>query len=247
LFLNLSCTGRNVVKPFSLAFLLAALAAPALAHDIITTNLTYSRDISRIFARRCISCHAAGSSIPFTSYEEVRPWAVDIKEQVLSRAMPPWGAVKGFGNLAPDAGLTQEELLIIAAWVVGGAPRGDNAVLPTPNSPPRLKLPPLVEAVTVSNQVTLEAALTLYAIEPVSATVVASSRITATLPDGRIEPLVWLYRYDPKQKHAFRFREPLELPAGTLIQATSPVTFRLETLGHNAATGMVKTTVFTTP
>jgi hypothetical protein len=97
------------------------------AHDIITTNLTFTRDITRIFARRCLSCHSAGDSIPLLTYEQSRPWAVSIKEQVLSRRMPPWGAVKGFGHLSPDNSLTQEEIMIIASWVVGGAPKGSEA------------------------------------------------------------------------------------------------------------------------
>ncbi|HEY7306958.1 MAG TPA: cytochrome c, partial [Bryobacteraceae bacterium] len=105
-------------------------AASGVAHDIITTNLTYTRDISRILARRCVACHGEAASIPLTRYEEVRPWAVAIKEQVLSRAMPPWGAVKGFGDLEPDHALSQEEIMIIAAWVIGGAPQGDPALAP---------------------------------------------------------------------------------------------------------------------
>src|SRR5882724_2174909 len=110
---------------------LALAAIPVAAHDIITTKLTYTRDITRIFERRCLSCHGVNASIPLTSYDEVRPWAVAIKEQVLTRAMPPWGAVKGFGDLSPDDALTQDEMLIIAAWAVGGAPRGSPALLPT--------------------------------------------------------------------------------------------------------------------
>jgi len=110
------------------------LVFPNGAHDVITTKLTYTRDISRIFAERCSSCHGSGASIPLMSYQQVRPWAVDIKEQVLSRRMPPWGAVKGFGNITPDEGLTEEELLIIARWVVGGSPEGNPALLPSPTT-----------------------------------------------------------------------------------------------------------------
>src|SRR3954470_19871427 len=106
------------------------LTARLAAHDVITTKLTFSRDIYRVFASRCLTCHGTGSSIPLTTYEEVRPWAVSIKEQVLSRSMPPWGAVKGFGDLSPDHGLSQEEIMIIAAWVIGGAPQGNPALLP---------------------------------------------------------------------------------------------------------------------
>src|SRR6185437_8349047 len=118
---------RRVVRTIATAMV---LAAAIFAHDIITTDLTYTQDVSRILARRCVQCHGPSSSIPLTTYAQVRPWAVDIKEQVLSRKMPKWGAVKGFGNLSPDRGLTQEEIVILAAWVVGGAPQGDPALLP---------------------------------------------------------------------------------------------------------------------
>ncbi len=106
------------------------LATSAAAHDIITTDLTFARDISRIMARHCAACHGEASSIPLMTYEQVRPWAVGIKEQVLSRRMPPWGAVKGFGDLAPDYGLSQEDIMILAAWVIGGAPQGNPRLLP---------------------------------------------------------------------------------------------------------------------
>jgi hypothetical protein len=232
---------------FAVTGLSALLALPAAAHDIITTNLTYSRDIARIFARRCIACHDAGASIALTNYEQVRPWAVDIKEQVLNRTMPPWGAVKGFGNFAPDSGLTQEEILILSAWVVGGAPEGDPAMLPKNGAAPAPKLPPLKDALHIATTAVLPKSLTVSGIEPLAKSLVTSNRITATLPDGRIEPIIWLYEYDPKQAHAFHFREPLKLPAGTVIRATSPLEYKLETAAQSALTGTVKTTVLTSP
>jgi hypothetical protein len=199
-------------------------------HDIITTNLTYTRDISRIFEKRCVACHGSGASIPLTSYAEVRPWAVDIKEQVLSRQMPPWGAVKGFGDLIHDNGLSQEELLIIAGWVVGGAPEGNPALL-TPASktavPP--PLPSLRDATLVTGSTQLPNALTVAGIRPVPKEVVPSARITATLPDGDVVPLLWLFQFDPRFAHAFCFRTPVELPRGTVITSDVPVPFYLQT------------------
>jgi mono/diheme cytochrome c family protein len=229
-----------------IAGLVGPLVSTAPAHDIITTKLTYTRDISRIFNRRCVSCHAAGSSIPLASYEEVRPWAVDIKEQVISRTMPPWGAVKGFGDLAPDMGLSQEEVLIIAAWVVGGAPQGEPALLPKEStSPPPPKADALTDALAVFTSTTLGKPLKLAGIKPGPDSPVNSARITARLPDGRIQPLVWLYHYDPKWARTFRFREPISLPAGTTIEANAPLRYTLEI--QSALTGMVKATVSTTP
>jgi hypothetical protein len=195
-----------------------------MAHDIITTNLTFTRDISRIFDRRCMNCHGPAADIPLSTYEQARPWAVAIKEQVLSRAMPPWGAVKGFGNLKPDHALTQEEILIIAAWVIGGAPEGDPSWLPKQaHRKPATAPPAIKDAVTVSDLTKLKAPLRLAGIRPEADAIVASARITARLPDGAVRPLVWLYHYDPKWKRDFLFREPLSLPKGTVIQTTEPI------------------------
>lgn len=202
--------------------------ASACAHDIITTNLTYTRDVSRILARRCVQCHAESSSIPLTTYEQVRPWAVDIKDQVLSRAMPPWGAVKGFGHLSPDHALTQEEIVILSAWVVGGAPKGDPALLPKSAPVIAAKMPVLQDALSVSSRATLTKPLTVTGIRPIATKMVESARVTAHLPDGRIEPLVWLYRFDPKTKITFHFREPLMLPSGTIVESSAPLQFALE-------------------
>lgn len=199
-------------------------------HDVITTNLTYTRDISRIFIRRCVACHEGGSSIPLTSYAEVRPWAVGIKEQVLSRSMPPWGAVKGFGNFSPDHALTQEEILIIATWVIGGAPEGNPALLPSHAS--QMSGQPAAgmrDALVITTPATLRNAVALAGIRPLSERPVDSARIVAYLPNGDMEPLIWLYQFDPRWNRTFHFRGPVELPAGSRIQSTTPVRVALET------------------
>jgi hypothetical protein len=205
------------------------LTARLAAHDIITTKLTFSRDIYRVFASRCLTCHGTGSSIPLTTYEEVRPWAVSIKEQVLSRSMPPWGAVKGFGDLSPDHGLSQEEIMIIAAWVIGGAPQGNPALLPKQAaSSKRSATIPVKDGVVMETRGELKEPLQAAGVRPLADQVVESTRIVAKLPDGRIEPLVWLYRFDPKLGRTFTFRRPLELPSGTVIESSAPLRFAVE-------------------
>ena len=53
------------------------------AHDLITTKITWSREISRIFYRRCASCHYQGSeAFDLTTYEQARPWAEAIKQEI---------------------------------------------------------------------------------------------------------------------------------------------------------------------
>src|SRR4030081_3786137 len=106
-------------------------AALTTAHDVITTPITFSREISRLVYNRCASCHHdGGSAFSLTTYAEARPWAKAIKEEVLERRMPPWGAIKGFGEFKNDASLSQEEITLIAEWVEGGAPEGDPSFLP---------------------------------------------------------------------------------------------------------------------
>src|SRR5277367_7087348 len=112
--------------------LLSRLAAllvvwvPLQAHDIITTPITFDREILRIIYSRCASCHRdGGSAFSLTTYAQARPWAVAIKEEVLTRRMPPWGAVKGFGDFRDDQALTPEQLELIISWVGGGVPEGE--------------------------------------------------------------------------------------------------------------------------
>ena len=120
---------RRVVRFLAVLFIVGA-GFVVNAHDVFSTKITYSREISRLIYKRCASCHGeGGSSFSLTTFEEARPWAKAIKEEVLERRMPPFGAVKGFGDLRDDRALTQEEIHLIADWVEGGSPEGDPALL----------------------------------------------------------------------------------------------------------------------
>lgn len=110
-----------------LLLVLSASERPA-AHDPITTKITFSREIRAILSARCATCHAPGGSapMPLTTYEDVRPWARAIKEQVLARRMPKWHAARGFGSFTNDPTLTPIEIAMIVSWVDGGLPQGAN-------------------------------------------------------------------------------------------------------------------------
>jgi hypothetical protein len=49
-----------------------------------------------------------------------------------------------------------------------------------------------------------------------------SVQMTAELPDGSLEPLLWLHDYKKEFGHVFLLRTPLELPAGTVIRGVPP-------------------------
>jgi hypothetical protein len=137
-----------------LLFLGAALLRPGggRAHTPITTNILFNREVVRILKDNCLGCHRKGGIAPMSlaSYEEARPWAKAIKEELLERRMPPWPAVKGYGSFANAPLLSQGDVDKIVNWVEGGAPRGDPALLPPgplfsddwPLGPPDVQLAP---------------------------------------------------------------------------------------------------------
>ena len=108
---------------------LAGGASVTRAHDPITTKITFAREIRAILAARCVMCHAPGGSapMPLTTYEEVRPWARAIKDQILTRGMPKWHAARGFGAFSNDPTLTPFEQSLLVSWLDGGLPEGSPA------------------------------------------------------------------------------------------------------------------------
>jgi hypothetical protein len=202
------------------AVIIAGLClASVRGHDIITTKITWDREISRIVYNRCAGCHnREGRAFSLASYGEARPWAAAIKEEVEQRQMPPWGAVKGFGDFRNDEALTQEQIELIVSWVSGGAPEGDAKDLPSaPNAPKVVSTSHPPEGIVVTKDTRLRSALVLDGLWPQSISGDASFRVTAELPDGSIEPLLWIYHYKPQFPHSYLLREPLKLPRGSII------------------------------
>jgi len=206
------------------ALLLGVFTAVASAHDIITTPITFTREIARIFQARCWSCHRpGGSAFSLMTYSDARPWAEAIKEEVLARSMPPWGAVKGFGDFRNDQALTPEQIEVIQSWADGGVPEGEPADLPKGDPAPGAGAVPRPRGtVELSGDFTIKRAFTIDGLLPLEVPDKASLQITAELPDGSVEPLVWLEDYKPKFAHPFLLRTPLELPAGTVIRGVLP-------------------------
>jgi hypothetical protein len=197
-----------------------AWAALTTAHDIITTPITFSREISRLVYSRCASCHReGGTAFSLLTYAEARPWAKAIKEEVLERRMPPWGAVKGFGEFRNDQGLTQEQIELIAEWVEGGAPEGDAALLPKPPVPgDPTPAKPVPAGVAVDGALTLKNSFTLAGIRALQVPAGGTLKVVANRPDGAIEPLLWLYDYKPAFAHPYWYSAALQLEAGTKIE-----------------------------
>jgi hypothetical protein len=192
----------------------------AYGHDIITTKVTFDREIVRLLNTHCISCHReGGTAFSLETYHDARPWAKAIGEEVLQRRMPPWGAVKGFGDFRNDQGLTEEQLELIVDWEEGGAPEGEEKDLPAaPKFAPAEEIAHSPKEVAVSGELKLTRAIKLDGLWPKGVPEGASFQVTAELPDGSVEPLLWLKNYKKAFAHLFLLRRPLELPAGTVVR-----------------------------
>jgi hypothetical protein len=211
-----------------------AMCLAAQAHDFVTTPVTWNREIARIFYSRCVACHQdGGRAFSMMEYKETFPWRTAIKEEVLERRMPPWGAVKGFGDFRNDQALTPEQIELITSWAQGGSPEGEAKDLPAKEKLDELMKEsvwfasgPLADSrpgeIAASGDFKLIRPFTLDGLFPKVVPADGSFQIIAELPDGTIEPLLWLDGYKTQFAHPFLFRTPLELPAGTVISGIPP-------------------------
>jgi hypothetical protein len=121
---------RLAIAASFFAFLLCASPFPrsGRAHEPVTTKVMFNKEVIRILEQHCMACHAPGrikSDIPLTNFDEARPWAKAIKEEVLERRMVPFQAVKGYGSFIHDYTLPKREVELLVSWIEGGAPRGE--------------------------------------------------------------------------------------------------------------------------
>jgi cytochrome c553 len=178
-------------------------------HDVITTKLTWSKEVSRVVFTRCAGCHhPEGKAFSLLKYEEARPWAKAIQEEVLRRRMPPYNAVKGFGELKHDLGLSEEEIHLLADWVEGGAPEGDVNLLPTAPKGASIAGASLAGLRTpFGGKLRLSESMTLLGVE------------MGPMREGLSFKLVWIEGYSSKATKVYEFAEAIVLPAGARILA----------------------------
>jgi hypothetical protein len=204
------------------AVLLGCSAILSFPHDPITTKITWTQEISRIVYKRCAGCHRpGGNAMSLISYDEARPWAKAIRDEVSSRRMPPWGAVAGIGDFAGDPSLSTPEIDMLVAWVEGGAPEGDPVYLshkiPTA-TPEQNSAPHYGRSLSVTGSLTLQKAATLLAIRPLDIRDEVSMEAWAVLPDQSVKRLIWLHDYRKIWTRTYELREPENLPAGTKLR-----------------------------
>lgn len=110
------------------------LAAGVAASASTAATPTFNRDVLPILQKNCQVCHRPGEVAPMSllTYSQARPWAKAIKNNVVTRKMPPWFADPNYGHFANDRRLSQGDIDTLAAWVDNGAPEGDAKDKPAP-------------------------------------------------------------------------------------------------------------------
>lgn len=208
------------------ASIVLAVTTTASAHDTITTKLLWTQEISRIVYKHCGSCHReGGTAMSLITYEDARPWAKAIRDEVLARRMPPWGAVKGVGEFRGDPSLSQVEIDMIVNWVEGGAPKGDDVYLPpAPHFRAEPKPQPTAGTdlpATTAAALTLTSPAELAGVRPTHLATGESLELTAYQPDGAVQHLIWIRNWRPQWTRTYYFLHPVRLPKGTRIAAYS--------------------------
>jgi hypothetical protein len=100
--------------------------------------VTFFRDVLPILQNHCQECHRPGemAPMPLRTYEETRPWAKAIRDQVRSHNMPPWPADPCCGHFSNDRSLRAQDIETLVKWVDTGAPKGDLRDAPAEKSWP---------------------------------------------------------------------------------------------------------------
>ena len=93
---------------------------------------TFAKDVAPILYKNCTSCHRPGEIAPMSllTYEDARPYARAMREEIERGHMPPWHADAPSGTFENERRLTDEEKNTIFAWIAGGAPKGNLKDMP---------------------------------------------------------------------------------------------------------------------
>ena len=93
---------------------------------------TFTKDVAPILYANCVTCHRPGEIGPMSllTYEDARPYAQAILEEVGQGHMPPWHAEAPEGTFLNERRLSAADKNTLLKWAGGGAPKGNPADMP---------------------------------------------------------------------------------------------------------------------
>ncbi|MFN0069325.1 MAG: hypothetical protein ACKVYV_17015 [Limisphaerales bacterium] len=86
----------------------------------------YATDIAPLLQKHCVKCHSPGNIAPWamTNHAVIEQFAALIKDEVLTRRMPPWHADPHHLAMSNDDMPAPADLAKLVGWLDRGAPRG---------------------------------------------------------------------------------------------------------------------------
>lgn len=106
--------------------------------ELVSTDITYHRDVERILQQNCVECHRDEGIAPFPldDYDEVTDRARVIQRVIAEGTMPPWFATPPAEGETPwinDRSLSDRDKSDLLAWLGSSErPMGDPAEAPEP-------------------------------------------------------------------------------------------------------------------
>src|ERR1043166_10107822 len=99
-----------------------------------STAVTFNQQIAPIIYRNCSACHRPGEAAPFSllSYQDAAKKSRMIAKVTASHLMPPWKAEPASYPYRDERRLTEDNIVLIQAWVNQGMPEGRAAERPEP-------------------------------------------------------------------------------------------------------------------
>jgi hypothetical protein len=163
------------------------------------------------------------------TYEDARPWAKAMREEVLARRMPKWHAARGYGEFANDPTLSPFDIALIVAWVDGGAVRGDRSKA----APQPIPITPTAAPSAKARTVALSCGDRplppgrLLAIKP-SLAEGASAGFSVILPGGHQEIVAWIRDYEADFADTYWLESPISLRRGSRLRVEGQGACRVE-------------------
>ena len=116
----------------ALPLVTAISAAPSGPSGAVTDVPTFTKDVAPILYKNCTVCHRDGEIAPMSllTYEDARPHAQAIIEELEGGSMPPWHADPKVGHFKNDRRLSDADKATLLNWAKNGAPKGNPADLP---------------------------------------------------------------------------------------------------------------------
>jgi hypothetical protein len=114
------------------AFFAHARAVPSAAGGAPAPRLTFTKDVAPILYRNCTGCHRPGEIAPMSllTYEDARPYARAMRDEIGQGHMPPWHADAPAGTFENERRITDDEKKTILDWIASGAAKGDPKDMP---------------------------------------------------------------------------------------------------------------------